>query len=91
LIRSKDKALEMLHYKKKFESQLSKKINIIKSDRDENMKHHLVNYVFKMILSTKILLLIQHNKMIRHHINIDKFWSTLELVGESNSNYQLYT
>jgi hypothetical protein len=69
LLRSKDKALEMLHYKKIFESQLNKKINIIKNDRDENMKHYLVNYVFKMILSTKLLLLIQHNKMILRNVN----------------------
>jgi hypothetical protein len=59
----------MLRYKKIFESQLNKKINIIKNDRDENMKHYLVNYVFKMILSTKLLLLIQHNKMILRNVN----------------------
>ena len=69
MLRSKDKALEMLHYKKIFESQLNKKINIIKNDRDENMKHYLVNYVFKMIVSTKLLLLIQHNKMILRNVN----------------------
>jgi hypothetical protein len=69
LLRSKDKALKLLHYKKIFESQLNKKINIIKNDRDENMKHYLVNYVFKMILSTKLLLLIQHNKMILRNVN----------------------
>ena len=34
----------------------------------ENTKYHLVNYVSKMVLSTKLLFLIHHNKITLQNV-----------------------
>ena len=68
----------------------------------ENTKHYLINYAPKMILSTKLLIPIHHNKMTLWNVrterkknneecHFDKSRSTLKLMAEGNSNYQLYT
>jgi hypothetical protein len=65
------------------------------------MKQLLVNSVFKMILSTKQLLLIHFNKIELWNITtnyykkeedkcyIDKFMNISKLMGEGNSNCQI--
>jgi hypothetical protein len=42
------------NYKNKVENQLNKKIKVIKVIKVENTKHLLMNYILKMVLSTKL-------------------------------------
>jgi hypothetical protein len=72
LFKNKDESLEIFkHYKNKVENQFNETIKVIKSDRGGEHEHHLVNYVPKMILSTKLLLLIHYNKMTLQNIRTE--------------------
>jgi hypothetical protein len=64
------------------------------------MKQYLVNSIPKMVLSTKLLLIIHHNKIALQNIrnkylkcefHVDKFRSTSKLRGEGDFNFQLRT
>jgi len=52
----------------------------------KNTKRHLANSVFKIVLSTKLPLLIYYNKMtlqnLNNECNVDMIKSTSKLVGE---------
>jgi hypothetical protein len=63
----------------------------------ENTKHYLVSSAPKMMLFTKLLLLIHHNKIvlwnektkikINNEYHVNKFESTSELVRGGNVNF----
>jgi hypothetical protein len=56
------------HYKNKVENQLNKKIK-----DNKNIKHQLVNFVFKMLLSIKLLFFIHHNKITLQNVKIKHY------------------
>jgi hypothetical protein len=56
------------HYKNKVENQLNKKIK-----DNKNIKHQLVNFVFKMLLSIKLLFFIHHNKITLQNVKMKHY------------------
>jgi hypothetical protein len=56
------------HYKNEVENQLNKKIKDSK-----NIKHQLMNFVFKMVLLIKLLFFIHHNKITLQNVKIKHY------------------
>jgi len=72
LLKSKDEVVELLKYhKNEDENQINKKIKVIKSDRVWDTNHYLMNSVFKIVFSAKLLLLIHQNKMTLRNVRIE--------------------
>ena len=64
LFKSKEETLEIFkHYKNKIENQLDKKIKVEALTEMKNIKYFSMNYVCKIIIFTKLVLLIYLNKM----------------------------
>jgi hypothetical protein len=56
------------HYKNEVENQLNKKIKDSK-----NIKHQLMNFIFKMVLLIKLLFFIHHNKITLQNVKIKHY------------------